>query len=128
MLATTTMKNLENEKNMTNYTPDKFIVVKLTAPEPYPTDHYRVFACWYGGYAGSDSWKLNSGITEVTRDGDLLHFKGSSGSIYTCHVETYGTSGYGHGVLQNLIEQQAARGVTIEVLPEDTDFLGLNYD
>lgn len=121
---------MTNISTYSRYDPNRFVVVKITVsdPNPYPTEHYRVFACWYGGYAGSDSWKLNSGITEVTRDGDLLHFKGTSGSVYTCHVETYGTSGYGYGVLQNLIEQQAKQGVTIEVLPEDTDFLGLNYD
>jgi len=108
-----------------DYTPDKFIVVKLTAPEPSPTNHYRVFACWYGGYAGSDNWKLNSGITKVIREGDILHFKGTSGSVYKCHIESYGTSGYGYGVLQNLIKEQAKQGVTIEVLPEDTDFTKL---
>ena len=123
MRASNTMKNSENENNMTDYTPDKFIVVKLTAPEPHPTNHYRVFACWYGGFAGTDSWQMNSGIVSVTLDEDgYYHFKGSSGSIYHCHRKTYGISGYGASVLARM-----SKSTTIEQLPEEINPLELNY-
>ena len=104
---------------MTDYTPDKWIVVKLTNKQD--KIHYRVFACWYGGFAGSDSWKLNSGITKVNSVDDFYEFSGSSGSLYRCHKNSYGTSGYGHSVLTNLIEN--AVELTIDVMPQDTDFL-----
>lgn len=108
---------------MSEYTPDKWMIIKLSEGESF---HYRVFACWYGGYAGSDSWKLNSGIERVTEDGDYYKFEGSSGSVYVCHKESYGASGYGHSVLANLIKTYAP-DIIIEQLNEDVNPLGLSY-
>lgn len=107
---------------MSEYIPDKWVVVKIG-----DTDLYKVFACWYGGYAGSDSWKLNSGIASVVKEGYCFDFTGYSGSVYSCHSDTYGTNMYGMGILNNFIENAAKNGVTITVMPEDTDFLTLNY-
>jgi len=45
---------------MSDYYPDRWVVVKIGEE-----NLYKVFACWYGGYARGDSWKLNSGITRV---------------------------------------------------------------
>lgn len=110
---------------MSEYSPDRWQVVRLTHGSDV---HYRVFGVWYGGYAGSDCWKLNSGIVKATLKDDFYHFVGSSGSIYTCHKNTYGTSSYGFSVLSKLIEQSADTGTFIEVLPEETNFLELNYE
>lgn len=108
------------------YKPNKWLIVKLTATDTH-TVHYRVFATWSGGYLDGDSWKLNSGITAVTVDADgYYHFTGSSGSAYVCHPRAYGSTGYGHSVLQSLINRRAET-VLIEVVPEETDFLTLDY-
>jgi hypothetical protein len=111
---------------MSDYTPDRWVVVKITGNE-YPT-YYKVFACWYGGYAGSDSWKLNSGITSVAFENNVYYFNGSSGSVYECHKDTYGYNMYGGGVLNNMIEKSAKHNVTIEIMPEDTNWLEINYE
>ena len=108
-------------KNMKTYNPDKWVVIKLTNQANAP--HYRVFACWYGGFTGSDSWQMNSGVTQVKLVNDTYEFSGSSGSLYRCRKNIYGTSGYGQGVLSNLIN--TAKEVTIEVMPKDTDFIKL---
>lgn len=107
---------------MSHYTPDRWIVVKLTAEGRH---HYRVFATWYGGFAGSDSWRLNSGITGVTIEDGVLHFSGSTGSIYRCHPGRWGLSGYGSGVLSRLIA--GAPNTEIQQLSEDTDWANLTY-
>jgi hypothetical protein len=57
----------------------------------------------------------------------VYDFHGYSGSVYQCHKDAYGTNGYGRGVLHNFIDQGKERGIIIEVLPEDTNFLELNY-
>jgi hypothetical protein len=111
---------------MNEYRPDKWVVVKISS-ETTPTI-YKVFACWYGGYAGSDSWKLNSGITKVTLEGNVFCFEGSSGSVYECHKDVYGTNGYGGSVLNNYITNAAEKGITIEVLPEKTNWFDLKYE
>jgi hypothetical protein len=89
---------------------------------------YKIFACWYGGYAGSDSWKLNSGVTRVSKTGYVYSFEGSSGSVYECHEDTYGTNMYGGGVLDSMIKRAADNGITIEILDEKTNFMELNYE
>ena len=107
---------------MSDYTPDRWVVVKITTDkEPL----YKVFACWYGGYAGSNSWKMNSGIKNVEEDELYFMFNGYSGSVYRCHKNTYGTSGYGGGVLQNFIDKADYK---IEILQADTNWKELKYD
>lgn len=111
---------------MSGYTPDKWVIVKISGNGHTPV--HKVFACWYGGWAGSDSWKLNSGVTKATLEGFVYSFEGSSGSVYECHKDTYGTNFYGMGVLQNMIDNAAKNGITIEILPEETNWLELKYE
>jgi hypothetical protein len=108
---------------MSEYRPDKWVVVKIGEE-----NLYKVFACWYGGYAGSDSWKLNSGITRATLEGNVYYFEGSSGSVYECHKDIYGTNFYGSSVLHNMIDRAEKAGYTIEVMPEETNWLELKYE
>jgi len=108
-----------------DYNPDKWLMVKLTNVKDSKS-HYRIFATWYGGYLGNDSWKLNSGVTNINFVNNVYSFTGGSGSVYHCHKDTYGSSGYGHSVLQNLITQSKEQ-VAIEIMSEDTDFLTLDY-
>lgn len=113
---------------MHNYIPDKWVVVKIIdTSEEYPPI-YKVFACWYGGYAGSDSWKLNSGILTVTLEGYCYNFEGTSGSVYSCHKDLYGTNMYGMGVLSNMIDKAKENGIIIEILPEETNWMEIVYD
>ena len=111
---------------MNEYRPDKWVVIKITAPKYAPV--YKVFACWYGGYAAGDSWKLNSGITKATLEGYVYSFEGSSGSVYQCHKDVYGTNSYGWGVLQDTIEKAKEAGIDVEVLPEETNWLEIIYE
>ena len=106
---------------MNKYYPDRWLVLKLT--DSRNVDHFRVFGVWYGGYATGDNWRMNSGIESVEREGDSYIFYGSSGSQYVCHEESYGTSMYGYDAIGSLRRNNPE--VTIEELPEDTDFLKL---
>jgi hypothetical protein len=108
---------------MSDYHPDKWVIVKIG-----DENLYKVFACWYGGYAGSDSWKLNSGIVKATKEGHVYGFEGSSGSTYYCHTDSYGTNFYGGSVLDDMIENAAKNGIVIEILNEDVDFMTLTYE
>lgn len=103
------------------YTPDKWLVVKINGESP----HYRVFGSWYGGYLNGDSWRMNSGITKVTEEGDYYLFEGSSGSVYKCHKNAHGISGYGMGVLSNMIESQPE--LDIQMLSEDVKITELEF-
>jgi hypothetical protein len=111
---------------MTQYNPDHWVVVKMTPADVAYEPHYRVFATWAGSYLLGSSWKLNSGITGIRQDDTHYEFEGSSGSVYRCHKNMYGTSGYGQGVLNSLIKQYEDE-IDILALPADTDFMTLEY-
>jgi len=106
-----------------SYRPDRWVVVKIG-----DKNLYKVFACWYGGYAGSDSWQMNSGITKATLEGNVYSFKGASGSVYECHKDIYGTNMYGGSVLGEMINKAAENGVVMEIMPEETNWLELTYE
>ena len=110
---------------MSDYSPDRWVVVKIVTAEE---QLYKVFASWSGGYTGSDSWKMNSGITRATLIDDRWEFSGYSGSVYSCHQEGYGTNGYGGNVLHNLIDQMPSQGATMEIMPGNTDWATVPYD
>jgi len=106
---------------MSDYTPDRWVVVKITTDKE---TLYKVFACWYGGYIGSDSWQMNSGIVNVELVDNHYEFHGYSGSVYHCHKNSYGTNGYGGSVLQNFIDKADYK---IEIMPENTNWKELKY-
>jgi hypothetical protein len=110
---------------MSEYRPDRWVVVKIVTPKERL---YKVFASWSSGYGGSDSWKMNSGITHATLVDDRWEFAGYSGSVYSCHAQAYGTNGYGGHVLQGFINEMPSQGATMEVMPGDTDWANLDYD
>ena len=107
------------------YCPDRWYILKITEIETGKI-HYRVFGTWAGGYLGSDAWKMNSGITEVTELNSCYEFLGSSGSTYLVHKATYGTTGYGSMVLKGFMDK--ATLTEIEIMPEETDWLNLKYE
>jgi hypothetical protein len=100
---------------MNEYTPDCWTVIHIDGPDP----HYRVLAGWSGGYLHGSSWKLNSGITHIERDGDYILFHGSSGSVYRCHQSGYGLKMSTAGIWNQL---KAKYGDQVELLDETTDW------
>lgn len=110
---------------MSTYNPDKWVMLKFNHNGE---DVYKILASWYGGYAHGDSWKLNSGVTKIEEEGSLYLFHGSSGSVYECHKATYGMSAYTMGVLENFKKQLAEASMPqLELMPEDTNFMELEY-
>ena len=99
------------------YKPDKWSIIKIESNDP----HYRVVGSWYGGYGGSDSWKLSSGILSCKINENYYDIPQHSGSLYVCHKETYGMSFYTSGVVAHYIDQASklGSGIKITLLDED---------
>jgi len=106
------------------YNPDRWLMVRLSNDGKV---HYRVFATWAGGYLDADEWKLNSGVTQLKETETHYLFEGSSGSVYKCGKKSYGSTGYGFGILNNLITKSLDQGTVIDILPEKTDFTSMVY-
>ena len=68
---------------MSIYTPDSWKIVLIETPSNGKV--YKVLASWYGGFAGSSSWKLSSGITSIKHEEATLIAPQSSGSTYILH-------------------------------------------
>ena len=87
---------------MSEYTPDCWVVIEIAADD---TKVQRILSSWYGGWAGSDSWRLSSGITEVEELEDSYIIKNESGSVYTCYKRRYGVSSYTARILEDFKKQ-----------------------
>lgn len=113
---------------MSDYTPDNWVVLKMKPGKgAYPI--YKVLAGWSGGYLDGDSWRMNSGITDchMEKDGDYYYFTGFSGSVYRCHKDSYRLTMANGGVYNKLKEQEQFDG-QIVLMPEETNWLELNYE
>jgi len=78
---------LTEAKSRRVYNPDCWILVEVPFPDGA---EIKVLAGWSGGYLDSDHWRLNSGVTRVTKDGDYFLAEGNSESIYRLHKEAEG--------------------------------------
>ena len=109
---------------MSDYCPDLWVMLKITNDTECV---YKVLASWYGGFVNGDSWKLNSGVTGVTIDENCYLFTGSSGSVYQCHQNNYGMSGYTTGILNSWIQKLSDNNsdTHIELLSPDTNFANI---
>jgi len=101
------------EMNVTE-TPERWVILKL------PNNQYKVFGTWSESYLNGDSWKLNSGISEVEQDNYYYYFIGFSGSCYRCHKKRYGTaSNYGLNVLSGMVKQSNGQ---LELMEDSEDW------
>jgi hypothetical protein len=88
---------------MSSYTPDVWKVIEVTN-EGHPA-RVSVLGGWYGGWAGSNSWKLSSGIMAWDDQGDYYEAKNASGSVYRCYKASERTSMLTMSVLQGWIKE-----------------------
>lgn len=106
---------------MSEYYPHNWVVLKLKAGKgAFPV--YKVLAGWSGGYTTGDSWRMNSGISKVTKEDEYFKFWGESGSCYVCHKDSYRLTMANSGVYNKLKEQQEFDG-QVQLMPEDTDWM-----
>lgn len=110
-----------DEKDYT--VPHKWVVLKIQSAEE---TFYKVLGSWHGGYLYGDSWRLNSGICKAEKADGCTIFHGYSGSRYLVHDNNYGTHLESEGVIQQM--QQAGNGVSVEVMPAETDWLTLTFN
>ena len=70
---------------MKTHTPDKFVLIDYG--DSYATDErYAILGGWYGGFAGSNSWKRSSSIVSVeVVDDEQIIVTTYSGSKYVLH-------------------------------------------
>ena len=110
---------------MSDYSPDNWVVLKIKEGK-LDRGFYKVLAGWSGGYLDGDYWRMNSGITEVTEDGDYYEFYGQTGSRYRCHKKGYRLTMANCGVYNTLKENEAFEG-QVTLMPEDTNWMEVEW-
>lgn len=99
---------------MNEYQPDRWVIIEL---KNKGETLYKVLAGWSGSYLYGESWKLNSGITEVEDKDDYYLFHGYSSSVYKCYKKSYGFNNMTASVLESLKKQaEDVEDVEIELL------------
>lgn len=86
---------------MNSYTPDVWVILEFES-EKYGKIR-KILAGWYGGYCGSDSWKLSSGNLPEYMEDDFIVFPQSSGSEYLCHKDSERLSGLTGDIFRQLV-------------------------
>ena len=94
---------------MSKYTPDRWAIVELKFNDSDEVTQ-KVMASWYGGYLGSDSWRLSSGITKIVDTDTHYEIHNESGSIYTCGKHCQGMSGYTAGMFESFARDLEGKG------------------
>jgi len=80
--------------------PDRWVIIKIKTPDETTL---KLFSTWFGGYLDNDSWRLNSGITDIIQEEDYYIVKGHTDTVYKIYKNNTGTSGYTGQVLKNQI-------------------------
>ena len=90
---------------------DAWVVIKVKREadaEPY----FKLLRGSYGGYTGSDTWNLNSGIDDYSVDAEIVTFTSASGSIYRVHKEQERMTLLMDSVVSNVKSMIKERGQT----------------
>ena len=107
--------------------PDAWVIVKIVH-DGLENPLYKVVAGWNGGYLHGNSWRVNSGITQVEDYEDYFIFHGASGSAYTCHKQRYGMKMCNYPGLERVKAAVKDVNGTVEVMDEETNWKELNYE
>jgi hypothetical protein len=99
---------------MSTYTPDSWAPVLIESDKYGKV--YKILASWYGGYAGSDYWKLSSGVESITvsEDGKLT-MPQASGSVYVVGGQPHVSMLMG-AVFADFEKQAEENGFTIKMI------------
>ena len=107
------------------YYPDAYQFIQIT-PKDSDQSIIKLFSVWVGGYSGTDSWRLNSGVKDIEVCPNHVRVYGYSGSCYCIHKVQVHMSGYGSKVLSKIVEQASTIGATIEYITLEQAYKEIN--
>ena len=74
------------------YFPNKWVVIDYGEEVGLAPQRYAILAGWYGGFAGSNSWKRSSPVVEWDFKEGGLEVTTETGSKYVLHESTIGVT------------------------------------
>lgn len=101
------------------YSPDTYQFIRVSTDN---SSRIKLFAVWVGGYADGSAWRLNSGVTKITKEDGLYYVHGYSGSVYAIPVEQPRMTSYGVSVLNGIDKQAKGGNINIELISSEEAF------
>lgn len=95
------------------HTPDLWQVLVIESEEYGKS--FKVLGSWYGGFVGSNSWKLSSGTESITFDGQYYTLPQASGSTYVLYKDAVGMSGFTHSIYAGFLKDAEANGFSLKI-------------
>lgn len=109
---------------MQTYTPDAWVIIEVDSPEHGKIS--KILAGWYGGFGGSNSWKISSGIVDFVQHKDYVNvvYKSlqHSGSSYVLFAGSERLTALTAGILSEYQEKLSEIGATMQVV-DSGDYL-----
>ena len=99
------------------YFPDVWIILKYSGKGVPNNLFYKLLSSNYGNFLEDDTWKLNSGITDIVYKEGKYEIKGYSGSIYFCSEDTERMNPTMASVFNKLINEAKNTGILVELVP-----------
>lgn len=106
---------------MINYAPHTYQFIRVSSPHDKEIIT-KLFAVWTGGYLDGAQWKLNSGVTKITKEDGMYFVHGYSGSVYAIPVEQPTMTSYGASVINNIDKQAKGQNINIELISSEEAF------
>lgn len=103
---------------MSAYTPDAWVIIEVDSPEHGKIS--KILAGWYGGFGGSNSWKISSGIVDFVEfyspDSAVYKSLQHSGSSYVLYKRAERLTVLTAGILSEYQEKLSEIGATMQVI------------
>lgn len=103
------------------YNPDCWVVIEITEhASAKPSSVFKILGGWYGGFAGSNYWRLSSGVVNLQEKDGVITVPQSSGSTYVVNRVDERMSGIMAATFAGFEEDVAKDGkYTIKVIGVD---------
>lgn len=98
------------------YYPDRWEIIEITHKDQTP--FRKVLAGWFGGYAGSNSWRFSSPIHHEEEVDGVWVYTTASGSKYYCPKATKRLNILTLGVLNTLKERGLDADIKVEIVKD----------
>ena len=103
---------------ITNY-PDKWLILEIT--DKTHGTFRKILGSWYGGYLGSDSYRVSSAVQKSTETENDYEFVTET-SVYICRKGSQGMNPIATTVLVKMTNHAESVGSTVKVI-NDYDWM-----
>lgn len=102
--------------------PDKWVILHVNDQQPF----FKILSAFYGGYLGSDSWRLSSPIVKIEYNNGENKFliTTDNGTAYELCQECYGFASVSNDIYENIKKDADDNNILFNVIENPNDIIG----